>query len=182
MTWYQHAVAYAAMKWPSLAAHSRASLAEALATVTPALTGPAPGRPSATVLQTALYRYAFNPARAAAADEATARVLAWTEKTSLPVTRLADPLVLRQALDALTLRLDGRRAAANTITRKRAAFHGARGHAGQRPLWAPVIMAARSSGCRNDGGGGGPQAYRPRAPSRSSGVHSWSSMMQSMSL
>ena len=57
-----------------------------------------------------------------------------------------------------------------------------RGHAGQRPLWAPVIMAARSSGCRNDGGGGGPQAYRPCAPSRSSGVHSWSSMMQSMSL
>jgi len=47
VTWYQHAVAYAAMKWPSLAAHSRASLAEALATVTPALTGPARGRPSA---------------------------------------------------------------------------------------------------------------------------------------
>ncbi len=28
------AVAYAAMKWPHLAAHSRASMAEALATVT----------------------------------------------------------------------------------------------------------------------------------------------------
>ena len=129
VTWYQHAVAYAAMKWPSLAAQSRASLAEALATVTPALTGPAPGRPSAAALRSALYGYAFNPARAAAADAATARVLAWTEKTSLPVTRLADPLVLRQALDALALRLDGRRAAANTITRKRAAFHGALGYA-----------------------------------------------------
>ena len=35
VTWYQHAAAYAAMKWPSLAAQSRASLAEALATVTP---------------------------------------------------------------------------------------------------------------------------------------------------
>jgi len=33
-----------------------------------------------------LYGYAFNPARAAAADAATAQVLAWTEKTSLPVT------------------------------------------------------------------------------------------------
>ncbi len=51
VTWYQHAVAYAAMKWPSLAAHSRASLAEALATVTPALTGPAPGRPPAAALR-----------------------------------------------------------------------------------------------------------------------------------
>src|SRR5450755_892844 len=37
VTWYQHAAAYAAMKWPALAAHSRASVAEALATVTPAL-------------------------------------------------------------------------------------------------------------------------------------------------
>ena len=61
VTWYQHAVAYAAMKWPSLAAHSRASLAEALATVTPALTGPAPGRPPAAALRAALYGYAFNP-------------------------------------------------------------------------------------------------------------------------
>ena len=52
----------------------------------------------------------------------------------------------------------------------------------QRGAWAPVIMAARSSGCRKEGGGGGPQANRPRAPSRSSGVHSWSSTMQSMSL
>ena len=42
----------------------------------------------------------------------------------------------------------------------------------QGPVWWPVIMAARSSGCRNDGGGGGPQENRPRAPSRSSGVQS----------
>jgi hypothetical protein len=37
--------------------------------------------------------------------------------------------VLRAALDALTLRLDGSRAAANTIIRKRAIFHGALGYA-----------------------------------------------------
>jgi len=36
VTWYQHAAAYAAMKWPALAAHSRASLADALATRTAA--------------------------------------------------------------------------------------------------------------------------------------------------
>ena len=33
------------------------------------------------------------------------------------------------ALEALTFRLDGSRAAANTITRKRAVFHGALGYA-----------------------------------------------------
>jgi hypothetical protein len=40
VTWYEEAAAYAVMKWPALAAHSRASLAEALATVTPALIRP----------------------------------------------------------------------------------------------------------------------------------------------
>ena len=38
VNWYQHAVAYAQMKWPPLAPHSRASLADALATVPPLLT------------------------------------------------------------------------------------------------------------------------------------------------
>ena len=60
-TWYQHAAAYAAMKWPALAAHSRASLADALATVTPALTRAAPERPPAAALRTALYQHAFKP-------------------------------------------------------------------------------------------------------------------------
>ena len=128
VTWYQHAAAYAAMKWPGLAAHSRASLADALATVTPALTRTAAEQPPAAALRTALYQHAFNPARPAA-DAATARVLDWVQQASLPVARLADPVVLRQALDALTLRLDGGRAAANTVIRKRAVFHSALGYA-----------------------------------------------------
>lgn len=61
VTWYQHAIAYAAMKWPALAAHSRASLAEALTTVTPALTRATPKRLQAAALRSALYRHAFNP-------------------------------------------------------------------------------------------------------------------------
>jgi hypothetical protein len=65
-TWHAHAVAYAAMKWPALSAHSRASLADALATITPALTRNAPRRPPAAVLRAALYACAFNPACAAA--------------------------------------------------------------------------------------------------------------------
>jgi integrase len=129
VTWYQHAAAFAAMKWPALAAHSRASVAETLATVTPALTRAAPVSPPAAQLRTALYQHAFNPAHSGAADPATTRVLAWAQQASLPVTRLADPMMLRWALDALTLRLDGSRAAANTITRKRAVFHGALGYA-----------------------------------------------------
>jgi hypothetical protein len=54
-TWLEHAAAYAGMKWPHLAPHSRASLADALAIVTPALTGPTAGWPPARTLRAALY-------------------------------------------------------------------------------------------------------------------------------
>ncbi len=86
-TWLEHAVAYADMKWPRLAPHSRASLADALATVTLALTG----RPSARTLHAALYRHAFNPTRrATTTDPAVARALGWLARASLPVTQLSD--------------------------------------------------------------------------------------------
>jgi hypothetical protein len=61
-TWHAHAVAYVAMKRPALSAHSRASLADALATITPALTRNTPGRPPPALLRAALYARAFNPA------------------------------------------------------------------------------------------------------------------------
>jgi hypothetical protein len=128
VTWHAHAVAYAAMKWPALSAHSRASVADALATITPALTRNASRRPPAAVLRAALYACAFNPARATPADPAAEGALAWAERASVPVARLADPAMLRAALDALAVCLDGHRAAANTIARKRAVFHNALGY------------------------------------------------------
>ena len=129
-TWLEHAVGYARMKWPRLAPHSRASLADALATVTVALTRPTAGRPPTCTLRAALYRHAFNSGRHAAwTDPAPARVLAWLARASLPVAQLSDPGVIRAAMDALTVRLDGGRAAAATVSRKRAVFHDALGYA-----------------------------------------------------
>ena len=78
VTWYQHAVAYAEMKWPHLAAHSRASMADALATVTPVLARETGRRPSARELRAALYGHAFNPQqRLSAPGPVTASALAW---------------------------------------------------------------------------------------------------------
>ena len=128
MTWYQHAVAYAEMKWPHLAPHSRASLADALATVTALLTRDVGRRPPAAILRAALYGHAFNARRRSAAPGPdTASALAWVERASLPLSQLGDPRVIRAALDGLCTRLDGSPAAASTITRKRAVFHGALG-------------------------------------------------------
>ncbi len=131
VTWYQHAVAYAEMKWPHLAAHSRASLADALATVTPLLTRETSRRPPTSRLRAALYGYAFNAQqrRSRVPDPATASTLAWLERASLPVGQLNDPRIIRAALAGLCTLLDGSPAAANTITRKRAVFHGALGYA-----------------------------------------------------
>ena len=75
MTWYRHAVAYAEMKWPRLAPHSRASLADALATITPLLIRETGRRPPAQTLRAALYGHAFNArrrCRAPAPDTASA--------------------------------------------------------------------------------------------------------------
>ena len=102
------------MKWPSLAVHSRVSLAGALATVTPALTRPnARSRPGPRELRTALYQHAFNPARPAGPGSPAAQILTWAQQASLPVGCLSKPAVLRAALEALTVLLDGSRAAAN---------------------------------------------------------------------
>jgi integrase len=70
------------------------------------------------------------PGRAARA----AQILDWAQQASLPVGCLSEPAVLRSALEALTLRLDGSRAAANTIIRKRAVLHGALGYAAEAGL------------------------------------------------
>jgi hypothetical protein len=51
------------------------------------------------------------------------------ERASLPLSQLSDPRLIRAALARLRTRLDGSPATANTITRKRAVFHGALGYA-----------------------------------------------------
>jgi len=132
ISWLEHAAAYAAMKWPLAAACTRAGIADALATITPSLLTPGRDRPPAAVLRAALYGHAFNPARAGTdpSPPATA-ALSWASDHCLPLAVLADPAVTRRALDALALRLDGIRAAATTITRKRAVFHGCLSYAAE---------------------------------------------------
>ena len=135
ISWLEHAAAYAAMKWPLAAAHTRAGIADALATITPALLTLGRDRPPAAALRAALYGHAFNPARAGAdPGPAATTALAWASHHCLPLTALADLQVTRRALDALTLRLDGTRAAATTITRKRAVFHGCLSYAAELGL------------------------------------------------
>jgi integrase len=134
-TWYEHARAYALMKWPDLAPKSRRSAAEALTTITIALTGQRPRAPGPGVLRRALFGYAFNAGSAARPVPAEiSRALDWIARASLPVTALEDPGIVRAVLGACARNLDGRPAAATTARRKRAVLAGAAGYAVERRL------------------------------------------------
>ncbi len=135
-TWYEHTVKYVDRKWPELAANSRASMAEALAVVTPVLVRTMRGKPSDAVLRDALYGSAYNLKKRNAelpADQELA--LTWLRRASAPVAELGeDAELVYAALDALSRKTDGRRAAANTVRRKRAVFYNALGYAVVRKL------------------------------------------------
>lgn len=129
--WYAHACAFLDSKWAHLAPRSRQSLADALATVTPALFSTSRGRPCSKAVRRALYGWAFNAAwRAAGPPPAElTEPVRWLSKNTVPVSELSSPAVARRALDALTVTLEGEQASANTVARRRAAFSGALGYA-----------------------------------------------------
>jgi integrase len=123
-TWFAFAQAYTAAKWPHLAAKSRDSTTDALATVTPVLTKDEPGRPDAETLRRTLRKFALLPEdRRTEPDAEMSAALRWLERASLPVRALEDASTVHAALDVLSLKMDGKRAATTTYRRKRAVFY-----------------------------------------------------------
>ena len=125
-TWYEHACAFVDMKWSSVAGSSRRSIADSLATVTPAFLQqgtPTPPRE----LRRALYDWAFNAARRrkASPPEDLQGAIRWVARNTVALSELEDPSLLRSALDTLASKLDGTPAAATTLMRKRAILHNA---------------------------------------------------------
>jgi integrase len=130
VTWYEHARAYAEAKWPNLAPVSRRSVAEALVTVTVALSAKEKGAPEPRVLRRALFAWAFNPgARDTDPPREIALALGWAARASLPLGALDDPATVRVALGACAKTLTGKPAAGSTQRRKRSVFYNALGYA-----------------------------------------------------
>lgn len=105
--------------------------AGSLATVTPAPVGDKRGRPTPEAMRAALYSWAFNKAARAAGPPPPrlAPAIAWLEATTVPLARFGNAVPTRAALDLIATKLDGRPAAANTVSRRRAAFYGALAYA-----------------------------------------------------
>lgn len=119
-SWLTFAQQYLGMKWPRAAATSRDSLTDALATISAALVTTVDDQPSAHLLRAALRQHLLPPAaRALQPPDDVAAAIDWLQEHSIPLQQLARPAQLRLALDALTLTLDGKPAAATTVNRKR---------------------------------------------------------------
>ncbi|MGW3416644.1 tyrosine-type recombinase/integrase [Streptomyces phaeochromogenes] len=145
-TWYEHACAYALMKWPNASAKHRAGIAEALTALTVALVSTSRGAPDSAVLRRALQGWAF---RATLGDNGEHQALKdadhdvpreirsaldWVAGASLKVVDVAESDNIRRALTALSKRLDGKRAADNTMRRKRMVFSNAMRYAVEREV------------------------------------------------
>lgn len=122
-TWYDLAHEYLDQRWDRTPGTTRRTLADAFATITPALVRPGAAYPEPRVLRRALYSWAFNKnAWVQEPQEEWRKALDWMKRNSLPVGVLAEADVLRRGLDALCRKLDGTAAVAKTARRKRAAF------------------------------------------------------------
>lgn len=121
---YELACRYVDLKWPRSAAMTRKTTAEALTAALPFLFTSARGKPDDRVIRTALRRWAFNtPSRDSEELPANVRAaLSWIERNTRPAADLANPAVVRTALDGLTLRLDGKSGSAVVVTRRRKIF------------------------------------------------------------
>ncbi|TKT01662.1 tyrosine-type recombinase/integrase [Streptomyces lasalocidi] len=120
-SWYSHARAHAARKWPTAAAKHRASIAESLTIATMALCPSGKGRPADDLLRRALYQWAFNAGRHDQEPPGPeAKALAWVEANAPAVVDLDSAKRVRTVLEHLAKRQDGKPAAANTFRRRRA--------------------------------------------------------------
>ncbi|MEU4035646.1 hypothetical protein [Streptomyces collinus] len=132
---------YIEQRWERTPGNTRRTLADAFATVTPALVRPGAVYSDPRVLRRALYSWAFNKkAWQFEPTEEWLHALGLMKRNSLPVSALAEAYVLRRALDAMCRKLGGRAAAAKTARRKRAAFNEAlntaveKGYFAENPL------------------------------------------------
>lgn len=141
VSFYDLACEYTDLKWAKAAAKTRQGTSEALAVLAPVLVKSTRGMPDPQELRDALYLWAFHTERRKAGPPPSEyeKAVAWIRANSLKVTELDAPgrrsELIRKALDALALRMDGKPAAAKTVARKRAALSGLLNYAVEKDIF-----------------------------------------------
>ena len=132
-TWLEHAVEFLAMKWPDAAPKYRKSLAESLTGITMALIPTNASRHSRDELRRTLYGFIFaRPKINSTPPESMEEVVKWLRSNSRPISDLGDPQLIRDTLEAISQKLDGKRAASSTIARRRSTLHSCLDYAVER--------------------------------------------------
>ena len=121
LSFVEFAQSYMDMKWTDAAATTRGSTVEALATAGAAFVRDGAGRPEVNELRGVLTRNLLPPTTR---DDELSRegreVVDWLVRNSRPLFELTDAVAVREVLDALAVKLDGKAAAATVYQRKRA--------------------------------------------------------------
>ncbi|HJQ48281.1 MAG TPA: integrase [Amycolatopsis sp.] len=134
MTWFEFSCSYADMKWPDSSPKYRKSLAESLMTITIPLLNLKEPSLDPQLLRKAL-KLAYNTKERDQEHPAELKhAISTARKASGNVSDLAEPETLRMVLRALDLRLDGERAAANTVRIRRVTLGNAIDYAIERKL------------------------------------------------
>ena len=100
-------------------------------TVTISLLTTERGKPDERLIRSALLRWGFNTKQRndPGCPAEIAEALRWVRRNTKPVSALAEPRVIRAALDAVASKLDGTPAPATTVYRKRAVLSNALSYA-----------------------------------------------------
>ncbi|TQM82436.1 phage integrase family protein [Saccharothrix saharensis] len=133
-SWFAFACSFVDMKWRDSSPGQRRTIADALTPITSALLTGTRGRPDGDVLRKAM-RVAFNTSRRDARQPAdVAAALVWLSQNTRPVADLAKPDVLRALLADVERKLDGTRAAPDTIRLRRITLGNALNYAVEKEL------------------------------------------------
>jgi integrase len=129
-TWYQYGRNYVKARWEGAPAKTRTTWADALATVTIEMVNSKAGMPDKRIVRRALYTWAFNVNRwEQQPSPEVEKALAWVARNSMLVSELSEPKTMRRMLEAASVLLDGKKAAASTTLRKRRILHHVLGRA-----------------------------------------------------
>ncbi len=135
LSFLEFAQSYMDMKWPDAAATTRGSTVEALATAGAVFVRDGAGRPEVGEMRGVLSRKLLPPTtRDNDLSSEDQGVVDWLVRQSRPIYDMTDAAAVRDVLDALAAKLDGKSAAASVYQRKRAVLFNLLSYAVEREL------------------------------------------------
>lgn len=122
MSWFELVAKFVDMKWDDAAPTHRKSIADALAPITEAMIATDRGRPRHKVLRRAIRIHCNKERRNQEHPTDVAAALGWLAQNTRQVSELLDADFLRKVVSAFERKLDGQRAAYDTVRLRRTTF------------------------------------------------------------